>query len=109
LDDVFGRSDNRQPDCFDGVFGFRRNTTARLTHREGFGPHGGMDGSEPRERVSALEQRERSFGGLVEASANIGWRDGEMETIRDQRQEGIGAGNGVRPSGRRKALKGATP
>jgi hypothetical protein len=34
---------------------------------------------------------------------------GEMAASRDQRQEGIGAGDGVRPRGRRKALEGATP
>jgi hypothetical protein len=33
-------------------------------------------------------------------------RDGSEE---DQHQEGIGAGDGVRPRGGRKALKGATP
>jgi hypothetical protein len=32
-----------------------------------------------------------------------------METSGDQHHEGIGAGDGVRPRGGRKALKGATP
>ena len=36
-------------------------------------------------------------------------RDVEVETSRDQHHEGIGAGNGVRPRGGNKALKGATP
>lgn len=44
-----------------------------------------------------------------EASADESDETIKMESSRDQRQEGIGAGDGVRPRGRRKALKGAIP
>jgi hypothetical protein len=54
--------------------------------------------------VAAIRVR-RGFG----LSGRERERDVEMETRRDQRQEGIGAGDGVRPRGGSKALKGATP
>jgi hypothetical protein len=63
-------------------------------HPKGASVSGGEDGSSGCEGASAP--------GLpgCDGRDGVGWI---------QRQEGIGAGDGVRPRGRRKALKGATP
>jgi hypothetical protein len=69
--------------------------TAAVSARQGFGSGG-----------TTAAVRARGDLGLRGCERE---RDVEMVTSGDQRQEGIGAGDGVRPRNGRKALKGATP
>jgi hypothetical protein len=61
-------------------------------------------------QVTSVTSSDRAARWLDEA---FGWKRAaqayEMATSRDQRHEGSGAGDGVQPRGRSKALKGQTP
>jgi hypothetical protein len=90
--------------------------------RRGFGLRG-TNGTSGFDRVSALRERTDSgeeVASAVDSSGTARWlgdafgrcwaaQADEMAASGDQRQEGIGVGDGARPRGGSKALKGQTP
>jgi hypothetical protein len=82
---------------------------ARLTFRTGFGPDGGLGDSCWNEGASALEGRRRSPGGSRRLRPTRATRRSRWVRVGTNARRGSAPEDGVRPRGRRKALKGAIP